>query len=482
MHCFAMHARPAVRLFPFLLYLMYVFMTPPTADDVWWRLHSGREILHQGRIIDANDWAYRDAGQPWVNHAAGYDAILALSGRAFGMTGVVSLHFLAALLLAALLLRPTQRGDFAWALFLVPLLAVHHALRPFVFSDVLLYAAVALSVRAHDRDELRIRDLWPSYLLFGVWGQLHGAVWIGLAVFGLLGVRWRSLWTAPVREVRRAAPLALAFPCALANPAFFSGLRLAWRYAVASPAWLSRLSEWQAPGPPALFCVGAFAGGLLWAAQRRGLPLGRLAPLAFLLPSAFTQVRHLPLPAIAAVALLLTLRPAPFPLPPGLALKKPAFWAVLLVPAALAAALVQVRHLEDPRFVPPGLYAQMARRCRLDHGNLRIFTHHAWGGSLIYHFKGRLLPYMDARNDCFSQETFDRYDDIEHLRGDWYGKLMEDHPDGAVLRGDHPLVPELLRRGWVPGARWRYNRFLVAPHRSRTLCRRIPGGAGAGRR
>lgn len=262
--------------------------------------------------------------------------------------------------------------------------------------------------------------------------------------------------------------------CALANPAFLDGLRLAWQYAFLAPPWLARLTEWQAPPPLAMACAGAFMAAFLMDWKRHRLPWGRLAPLAILLPSAFTQIRHLPLPAIAAAAMFLTLRPIEFPLPEIPRLRRWGF-AALLPGIALLVSFVHARHLRDPRFFPAGLYDQMNRRCHLDDaGSLRIFTHHGWGGSLLYRFGGRLKPYMDARNDCFSQETFDRYETILGLGEGWFEKLMEDRPDGAVLRAGHPLIPELLRRGWVPGARWRHDRFLVAPHRSRTLCRHPP--------
>lgn len=470
LHSWCMNARRhAVRLFPFLLYMMYVFITPPLVDDLWWRLHSGQTILQQGSIVDTNEWAYRDAGRKWVNHAAGYDVLLAAIKRLGGMPGVLFPHFLAVFFLGAQLLRPTQRQDFAWALFGVPLLVIHYATRPFLISDVFLYFSVMAAVQAHDQNTLRLHNLWPSYLLFWLWGWLHGSVWVGTALFLLLGVRWQQIWKKPHSEIRRSAPLALIFPCALANPAFLSGLHLAWQYAMGDIPWLTSLTEWQGPQPLVFFFMGAWCASIMLAWKQRKLPLGRLVPLTILLPSAMTQIRHMPLPVIAVGAMFLKLHPIAFFGPKAVPRQKTLFFMLILI-TGFAASLVHARHLQDPRFVPIGLYHEMIQRCDLEGKKLRIFTLHAWGGSLLYHFGGHLQPYMDARNDCFSQETFDRYHDIINLRGHWYEKIMQDHPDGAVLPSTHPLIPELLRRGWVSGVRWRYNHFLTAPHWGHTLC------------
>lgn len=467
LHSLCMNAQHAVRLFPFLLYMMYVFMTPPLVDDLWWRLHSGQAILQQGRIIDTNEWAYRDTGRTWVNHAAGYDVLLAVMKRFWGMQGVLFPHFLAVFFLGARLLRPIQRQDFAWALLGVPLLVIHYAIRPFLISDVFLYFSVMAAVQAHDQNTLRLQNLWPSYLLFWLWGWLHGSVWVGTALFLMLGVRWQQIWKNPRSEIRRSAPFALIFACALANPAFLSGLHLAWQYAMGDIPWLTSLTEWQEPQPLVFFFMGAWCASMILAWKQRRFPLGRLVPLTILLPSAITQIRHMPLPVIAVGAMFLKFHSF---FGPNKVPRQKMLLAVFILILTFAASWVHARHVQDPRFVPMGLYPQITLHCNLQGKKLRIFTLHAWGGSLLYHFGGHLQPYMDARNDCFSRETFDRYHDIMNLRGHWYEKLMQDHPDGAVLPSTHPLIPELLRRGWITGVRWRNNHFLIAPHWGHILC------------
>ena len=460
---------------------MYLFITPPTADDVWWRLHAGERILRAGQLDLQNGWAYGDPEHEWVNHAAGHDVLAAAVHRVAGRRGLIFLYMLplvwiAATLLrpAATLLRPAHRRDLAWALFLPPLLVLHYALRPFVFSDVFFFLAIRWAASRHDQDAIGLREALPMGGLFWLWGQLHGAVWPGLFFFGLFVVRWGRLarpWRrdgrAELKRLRWLAPLPLF---ALANAQHVRGLALAWRYGTGDFSWLSQLTEWQPAGPVVLLFAGAFTGGFIWATRSRGLALGRLLPLLPLGIAGALQLRHLPWLVLAAVALLRAVdRPAlPRAVPARLA--RFGLPALCLLLAAVP-ALLHAGRLEDPRFFPAKLYDRMEAQCRLGSG-LRVFAPHAWGGSLAYRFDGRLSPFIDARNDCFSKATFDRYFRITRLAPDWYELVMSDHPDGAVLPAAHPMVPELLRRGWVPGVRWRDDRFLVAPHRARTLCRR----------
>ncbi|PKN26905.1 MAG: hypothetical protein CVU65_04230 [Deltaproteobacteria bacterium HGW-Deltaproteobacteria-22] len=480
-------------IFPFCVFVTYLFVTPPTADDVWWRLHSGDRILDSGHVQSRNAWAYRNTRRAWVNHAAGHDVIAAAVHRVMGPRGLMFIYILPLIWLASRLLKTGRlakapRNDLAWALCVPPLLAIHYALRPYVFSDVFFFIAVHAAVRWHDREDVGIREALPIGGLFLLWGQLHGAVWPGLAFFGLFAVRWRRLsrfrLTEAHAEVVRLRWLVALPAAALANVNHWHGLHLAWRYATGDFAWLSRLTEWQPAGPVVLVFAGVFAGGFVFAYRARGLALDRLLPLLPLAIAGALQIRHLPWLVLGAVALLQGAdeerradegfrSEGPTPetgVPAGETgcFHNLILWAIL-VPLAAIPALLHADRLEDPRFHPSALYDQMDARCRLD-APLRVFALHAWGGSLVHHFNGRLAPFLDARNDCFSKETFERYFHITRLRDGWYELLMADHPDGAVLPDAHPLVAHLLHRGWIPGARDGHAVFLVTPAHGH-LCR-----------
>ena len=185
-------AGAAAGWFPFFLFATYLVAVPPTADDVWWRLHAGARILETGRVQDVNGWAYRDPNAAWVDHAAGHDVILAATHRGAGLPGAVFLYALPLLWLAWGFGRPRKRVDWIWALTWPPLLAIHHALRPYVWSDALFFLAVLLATRWHERDAPRWREAAPLWGLFLLWGQLHGAVWPGLAFTLAFAARWRD--------------------------------------------------------------------------------------------------------------------------------------------------------------------------------------------------------------------------------------------------------------------------------------------------
>ncbi len=459
----------ALSWLPFLLFAATVIVVTPLADDVWWRLFSGERILETGQVQDVNEWAYRDPSAPWVNHAAGHDVLTAAARRWAGPTGHVFLYLAALLALGAALPRPRRRLDWLWALAWPPLLFLHLALRPYVFSDVLFFLATLGAARWHDRDTPGWRDAAWLWALFLVWGQLHGAVWPGLGFTLLFATRWRTLLRSPKAELLRLWPLAPLPLLAMANVHHVRGLVLAWRYATGDFAWLGRLTEWQSGPPAVLLVAGVFAAGftLAWRSRpgddgRRRLPLSRLLPLVPLAVAGVFQVRQLPWLVIGALALLRSIDP-PRPVCTGRLPRRVAAGAIAAL--ALVAAWRHAPRLAEPRFFPTTLYNEMDAGCRLDRP-LRVFTLHSWGGSLIHRFKGRLAPFVDARNDCFSRETFDRYYRITRLEEGWYHLLWEDHPDAAALPPAHPLVRALSTRGWTPGVTAPDGVLLLAPHRA----------------
>ena len=469
----------ALTLLPLALLVVYVFMTPPLADDIWWRLHSGRHMLTTGEVPSVNGFAYRDTQQAWVNHAAGYDAILAVVHRVAGLPAVVWLHLFAFFGLGFTLLRNLSVRDLGWALWVPPLLAIHYALRPYVFSDLLLFFTVRHAWRLRFLPDLKRGDCWVPGFLFFLWGQLHGAVWIGVVSFILFATDWSRLFQKPAAEIRRIGPVGLlVFLVSLANVNHVHGLVLAVRYATGGFPWLGELTEWQAPGYAHLLVLGAFAGGWVHAWHARNRQFFAIWPMVPFGVLAFLQVRHLPLFVVVAVALwseqgpqVATVR-KDHRFPSGLWSRIHSHEWIFALGFALVASVILAPRTPEPRFYPLGLYRRM-EICDTA-GPLRVFTLHAWGGAQLFHFQGRLAPFLDARNDCFSRETFTRYLHITRLKEGWYDLLMEDDPDGAALPVAHPLAVALRQKGWIPGARSGRHRFLVAPRVGRALCRRFP--------
>ncbi len=459
---------------PFAFLLAWVLMVTPLADDIWWRLASGNR---SESCVTVNSTAYRDTGRRWVNHACGYDRLMAAVHRVAGKKGLVFVHVLPLTLLGFFMLRRLRPGHLAWAIFVPPLVILHHALRPYVFSDLLFFLAMFLAVRMHEQQEISRRDLLLSGILFLLWGNLHGAVWIGLPFFWLFAVRFGDLFSRPAAGLKRVAVLVpVTALAALANGTHIHGLVLAVRYATGGFSWLHQLEEWQTAPGAVFLALGAFTAGFFACWRHRRLPLSRLVLLLPLLAAGVLQLRHLPLLVMAAVALW---HGTPDPkksegddagqlwhLPPAAILV-----AVLLLAVSLAAAWKHGPRLATRRFHPQAFYRQVADRCDLDQP-LRVFTLHAWGGAQTFHFSGKLKPFMDARNDCFSRHTFEAYQRITRLSDGWYGELMADQPHGAILPNVHPLSDALRKKGWIPAVRFGGIRFLVTPATGRNLCQR----------
>ena len=173
------------------------------------------------------------AGRPFIAFEWGSEVVYALAYRAAGLAGVAVLSGLVLALTYALVARFLIRrgGDPLLAYFVSMVAAVlsaaHWLARPHLFTML----AVVLLLELLERRGRR--TLWPYFVLFVVWTNLHGGFFYGCitiaiyAVGELLEARFwlgaaRAEWIARARH--HLAALGVAILASLVNPNGFRNL------------------------------------------------------------------------------------------------------------------------------------------------------------------------------------------------------------------------------------------------------------------
>lgn len=298
-------SRPA-SVFAVGLLAVLLGTTSVIGADFLWLVALGDDILAHGRVPDRVPFAHA-ASQDWPNVLVGAEVLLAFLWRA-GPTAPLVLGVVVAVgSWAALAAMAARRGaaDVATALVVFVVVAssapAWGVVRLQVLSILPFLGVLWLLDRESDRPSGR---LWAVPVVLAGWGNLHGAVLVGLCVTGvyLMVSRMRS---TPLLAVGVGAASVAAL---VANPA---GLRTVTYYA------------------GVLRNEAAATGTQLWAGLDLGRPADRLvvAALAALLMAAARQLRTWEWVAVAglSVGAVLTARHA--------------FWLALLLAAPAAAGL-----------------------------------------------------------------------------------------------------------------------------------------------
>ncbi|MBT9255910.1 hypothetical protein KMZ32_10530 [Phycicoccus sp. MAQZ13P-2] len=213
--------------------------------------------------------------------------------------------------------------------------------------------AVALMRRQHERPD---RGLWWMVPLVALWGNLHGAVLVGLAVLGVFLVLspGGGPWTRRVGVGAGSAVAALLTPAGLSTPAYYA-------QALGNEAAVRGTDLWARPslGHPLDVAMLAAAAVLLALAARARMPLWEWAAAVGLALGTASAARNgvwlLLFLAAAAMRPRAAAEPAPSP-----AARRSAVPPVALGAAAVVAGVVLAGR--GPAVGPPGQAAVGAVR------------------------------------------------------------------------------------------------------------------------
>jgi hypothetical protein len=157
--------------------------------DNWWHIRVGDWILQNHAFPRVGLFSRTAGDQAWMAYSWGYEILLSLSYRAFGLIGVSVFGILLTLLVASVVFWMSYRlsGKFwlAWSLGFIGCFAFLFKLlpRPVFFSMALFIITLGLILEAH-RDG-RIQRLYWLPPIFLLWANLHIQFIYGLFAFGL---------------------------------------------------------------------------------------------------------------------------------------------------------------------------------------------------------------------------------------------------------------------------------------------------------
>jgi hypothetical protein len=443
-----------------------------TADpDLWGHVFFGQRMLALAGVEKSEPFSWTVAGRPWINHEVLAELALGFTHRLAGGRGLLALKFAIGLLTFSLALRLGCRhlgsGGRALAWILAGLsvveIAFGFAARPQIFTALGLVILLWLITRVAE-GSLRWTLALPP--LFLVWFNTHGGALLGLlllaAAAGAFTLEW--VWCR-ARQEESATAGRQSFTLALAGLGSALTMFLTpWGFS--APQWLLQSVAWTRPtiqewnptpigwdhAPLFLLTTIALATFLTVPRTRRR-PLWPWIVLLLLGMAALRHVRHVPLFAIAAMALL----PAPLlaalewlhkrtPRLASLA-GSTAFRTlstVLLSVAAMsiltASPIIRGTHrltMEIPRDQYPVTAVEFIKQARIE-GNLVVWVD--WGEMCIWELPACPVSIDGRLDTCYPMTLI-----AAHWR--FYSGEMEIGPDLDLRQADLALMPVGLK-GW----------------------------------
>ena len=450
----AVHALPS----PFAVVLSLVIgisalALPVRADDTWWHLRAGAEILARGSLLTTNTFSFTAPDAPWLMHEWLSEVLLAGTLQFAGTWGLVLLGVcLLALTVTVAWRLLARREDTGWAaalvaLFVAVLLLPAFSLRPWIFSNA-CFAGVLLLAHAHVRRGWKLAGM---VALFSLWANLHGSFPAGLLALGVL------LLLGP-REVVPLLGAAVAGTLLTPSPLerFLHPLQYAAGSLGGQPGYLREVMrqnlEWQPPG------LGTPLGALLMAlvalcvavvlASGERPRWGHVALAGIFTAMAFSSMRNIPLAGLSACPLLGQHLPgavrrwrASRPLsglpsshvPLPLAVLAACGWVL----GSALPALADPAQL-SPSYFPAGLLQQLER-----HRPARPFNHYDYGGAVQWALWPRVRPFWDQRVDCYPPEVIRDGLALHNVAPGWEEILQRWKIDAVAYRADTALAQAL---------------------------------------
>jgi len=229
-------------------------LQPVRSFDFWWHLASGRLMVAEGRLLQADPFSFTRAGTPWLNHEWLAQLVAYLGTRAAGewfpALATLVCALLTFLLLADCVLRRAGAGHGAWLLLGLSLAGIRFRFDPRPETASYLFLALLLVLLQTSRQPGHDRRSWLLFPLFALWANVHPAVLLGaaIAVLWLVGEAIDLLLAAkPPTAPGRALIVASSLSAILINPGGARLLRLPLDLARIVASGHAPNLEWLAP-------------------------------------------------------------------------------------------------------------------------------------------------------------------------------------------------------------------------------------------
>jgi len=464
-------AKPARNLAPVALlasFAIFWFSYTVADPDLWGHIRFGQDILRTGSLVQSDAYAYRSAGQPWINHEWLSEVAFAAVYNRAGSSALIAAKVVLGLVLVGLCqFHLTRRGlgPFRAVLLLIlasiPFRFGLGTIRPQIFTYLAFLLVLLLIETAKTGRELY---LWALPVIVAVWVNLHGGVLagIGVVVLWIGAFTFRSLRTKngnaavtflTLLAIGTASGLAL-----LVNP---YGARLVNFLATTGTIPRPEISEWaplaltSLPGLLYLCVLAIGTTGLAGSSQPRRPEAIVIVAVAATLP--LVANRHYPLFVLALFVF------AGAHIADTSNRWMPTNWSALSrsrrVTAACVVASMLMIGFSLPRFgcirVDPFYFAFPARAVGLlkqsgVRGNMAVPFD--WGEYVLWHLGPGVKVSIDGRRETlYSDEAYRQSLDFERGRGLWDALLKTASTDLVLAPNASPTANLLsLTDRWVP--------------------------------
>jgi hypothetical protein len=444
-----------------LLAFVAVVVTSTKADpDLWGHLRFGLDMLADGSLHTSDPYSFV-SDRTWINHEWLAELLMAIAYSAAGPAGLalLKLSVIAGIVfILVTIAREEHASPFARDLYVAAAVFATYSrtqvVRPQMFS-VLIFSVVFYLLRRSDRD--RPGAIWFIPVCFGLWANLHGGWFVGLAALSVWILSDVIRSASRRRALTRLSVLTLSVLATAANPYTVD----LWRF-LGETVRGERpdITDW-APLlklPAAILVIECILPILALAACRRRPTwpnMRDLAVIALLLVGTFRVGR---VDAFLQTAIAVTFAAHLIALfhhfettaRASFMRRSPVVGAAAAGLAVYAACIMlpnlTVVHVKGP-WLPDRAAARYLRDERPD---ARVLTWFDWGEYAIWHLApSGIRVSMDGRRETVYSEAAIQ-DHMRFYRGE---PGMVSYPeqigaDHIWLPSRFPIIPSLKRAGW----------------------------------
>jgi hypothetical protein len=443
--------------------------------DFWHHLARGRAIASTGRLLDADQFTFTVAGQPFQD-VNWFTQVLYFHLHSWG--GLPLVQFVNSLTLAltmALLVHLCWRASgslgLASAMGVFTFFGLWQVLtiRPQTFSFLLF----VLLYQVLDRAGKRPAWLVVAPPVMALWANLHGAFPAGLILIGafLAAATWENgrarhwRFLLDQRTLGLALCLAASILATLANP---YGWHI-YQYVGATSASAAdrRIDEWLPPNLNMLigkfWVISLLLALAAFALPRRRPTVREVFLVICFVPLACSSARMVPWWLLILAPILARLFAAY--VPQAQVAEKPAFAPAAFFGLIVAAVILSVPGLDryNPLLGPGRRAAQQTQEnleavvdCLNARGvNGRIFARFEWSEFLTWSLGPRYTVFMDGRIEIFPDDVWAQYAAITQGKADWNDILDRYHVDYLLVDSTYHAGTGLLEQverapAWQP--------------------------------
>lgn len=462
-----------------LISIMAMAINPSVANDTWWHLRAGEEILERGEILKSDPFSLTRQGQPWIYPGWLSQVVLFKIFDWFSYAGLNIFTGVMIFIAFIFVWRVLDGRDLLKAFLLllaVSASSVYWSARPQIISFALSGVTIFLLERWRNG---KSRDLWFFPLVMILWVNVHGGFAIGFIFVGLYLIsklidvaieliddrtRFPDIWQEQGKYITTGILVILvSLVAVILNPNGAAMLIYPFK-TISIQALQDYIAEWQTPdfhGRETLpFLAMFFMTWISLALSRRKIfAVDVLVPLVLGYLS-LTAGRNIALFSLATLPILFRHTSSITDhviskIKPGEDFSENLMrilnWTLLIL-FIVAASLKIARELPDEINVERVLEQIPVEAFELIEREQfagELFNSYNWGGYVVWKLYPEYLSFVDGRTDLFGDEILDQYFNIWLAGSGWEQELMRWEIQLVMIEPHAPLSQALKGSGWI---------------------------------